>query len=545
MIRGPWSPGRSRVDRPQMWSTGVRCSASRWRRSARSGRRRPRTSPACRSGRREWTPAHLAPQTAANREHRPGPSTGCWSSDLSSLWAGPLCARLLADRGARVIKVESIGRPDGARRGVRAFYDRLHAGTRSVALDLATDAGRVGAAPRCSSRPTSSSRRREPEPCAPWGSKPATCWLAAGAVRGCRSRATAATTDRVAFGDDAAAAGGLVAWDEQGPMFVADAVADPLTGLAAAAAVDEARPSGVAGCSTSRWRPWPASGVRDRPVRPVAPRPATDRRLALRATGPRGRTRPRCRQRRASRPSSVSPSRDQPRATAAAARRRARGSTGRRRVRDGRIEAIGADLPVPTGARVVEGAGGAVLPGLHDHHLHLLALAASLDSVDLGAQPVLDERAIDGRPADGRRLDAAGRVAPGRRLPRAGGSSARPVAARRHGRPTDRSGCSTGRVRCGCSTPGPWPRSACSTARPRPECELSPDGSPNGRLLRLDSWLSLRIPRRRPDLAPGRSAARRLGRDRRDGHDPVHLGRPPRADRRRHRRTGASRSGSS
>ena len=39
---------------------------------------------------------------------------------------------------------------------------------------------------------------------------------------------------RVAFGDDAAVGGGLVVYDGSGPCFCADAVADPLTGLAAA-----------------------------------------------------------------------------------------------------------------------------------------------------------------------------------------------------------------------------------------------------------------------------------------------------------------------
>jgi crotonobetainyl-CoA:carnitine CoA-transferase CaiB-like acyl-CoA transferase len=42
--------------------------------------------------------------------------------------------------------------------------------------------------------------------------------------------------DWVAFGDDAAVAGGLVVWDEEGPRLCADAIADPLTGLVAAAA---------------------------------------------------------------------------------------------------------------------------------------------------------------------------------------------------------------------------------------------------------------------------------------------------------------------
>ena len=49
---------------------------------------------------------------------------------------------------------------------------------------------------------------------------------------------------RVAFGDDAAAAGGLVVWSGDEPMFCADAVADPLSGLAAADACLDALGSG-------------------------------------------------------------------------------------------------------------------------------------------------------------------------------------------------------------------------------------------------------------------------------------------------------------
>ena len=44
----------------------------------------------------------------------------------------------------------------------------------------------------------------------------------------------------VAFGDDGAAAGGLVAWSHDGaPSFVGDAIADPLTGLFGALGVVE------------------------------------------------------------------------------------------------------------------------------------------------------------------------------------------------------------------------------------------------------------------------------------------------------------------
>jgi hypothetical protein len=45
---------------------------------------------------------------------------------------------------------------------------------------------------------------------------------------------------RVGFGDDAAAGGGLVAWEDGEPRFCADAVGDPVTGLTAAAATLEA-----------------------------------------------------------------------------------------------------------------------------------------------------------------------------------------------------------------------------------------------------------------------------------------------------------------
>lgn len=56
-------------------------------------------------------------------------------------------------------------------------------------------------------------------------------------------------------------------------------------------------------------------------------------------------------------------------------------------VRDGVIAAVGAGL-APEGAAVIDGAGGALLPGLHDHHLHLLALAASWTSVRCGPDDV-------------------------------------------------------------------------------------------------------------------------------------------------------------
>lgn len=58
------------------------------------------------------------------------------------------------------------------------------------------------------------------------------------------------------------------------------------------------------------------------------------------------------------------------------------------RVEGERIAEIGRSLARRTGETVIHAAGGALLPGLHDHHLHLFALAASLSSVRCGPPDV-------------------------------------------------------------------------------------------------------------------------------------------------------------
>jgi predicted amidohydrolase YtcJ len=65
------------------------------------------------------------------------------------------------------------------------------------------------------------------------------------------------------------------------------------------------------------------------------------------------------------------------------------------RVEAGEIVAIGEQLPA-TDAEIVDGAGGSLLPGLHDHHVHLLAMAARERGVDLDAciDPDAADRAI-------------------------------------------------------------------------------------------------------------------------------------------------------
>jgi predicted amidohydrolase YtcJ len=64
------------------------------------------------------------------------------------------------------------------------------------------------------------------------------------------------------------------------------------------------------------------------------------------------------------------------------------------RIAGGRIAEIAAALSARAGEPSLDAAGGALLPGLHDHHLHLFALAASLASVACGPPAVRDRAAL-------------------------------------------------------------------------------------------------------------------------------------------------------
>jgi len=150
--------------------------------------------------------------------------------DLTSLWAGPLCGRLLAQGGATVIKVESPSRPDGTRSGPSAFFDWMNVGKLSCALDFDRDTEvlfqLLAAADVVleGSRPAALARRGlGPRDVA---GRPGRVWL--------QITAHGADSGYPGFGDDAAVAGGLVG---RGPVFCADAIADPLTGIEAAVAV--------------------------------------------------------------------------------------------------------------------------------------------------------------------------------------------------------------------------------------------------------------------------------------------------------------------
>ncbi|MCV7385846.1 CoA transferase [Mycolicibacter longobardus] len=157
--------------------------------------------------------------------------------DLTSLWAGPLCGQLLAQAGATVVKVESPSRPDGTRGGPREFFDWMNGGKLSCALDFDRDAAvlsqLLGAADVVleGSRPAALARRE----LGPFdiAGRPGRVWL--------QITAHGADGGFAGFGDDAAVAGGLVGCAAGGgPVFCGDAIADPLTGIEAAAAVVDA-----------------------------------------------------------------------------------------------------------------------------------------------------------------------------------------------------------------------------------------------------------------------------------------------------------------
>ena len=157
--------------------------------------------------------------------------------DFSAMWAGPLCAHLLGRCGAEVVKVEDLGRPDAARRGDPWLFEELHAGHEQVVLDFGSEPGRRTLRELVSQADVviEASRPRALghlglSPGQFLGSRPGRTWVS---ITGHGRSGT--RSNWVAFGDDAAAGGGLVSdADPRGPVFCADAIADPISGLCGA-----------------------------------------------------------------------------------------------------------------------------------------------------------------------------------------------------------------------------------------------------------------------------------------------------------------------
>jgi hypothetical protein len=157
--------------------------------------------------------------------------------DFSALWSGPLCAHLLGRSGMTVVKVEDLGRPDGARRGDPWLFEQLHAGHQQVTFAFARPGDRRDLRALVDSADVviEASRPRALaalglDPGTFLGSRPGRTWVSITGYGRAGPR-----SNWVAFGDDAAVAGGLVGSSgPTGPVFCADAVADPVTGVYAA-----------------------------------------------------------------------------------------------------------------------------------------------------------------------------------------------------------------------------------------------------------------------------------------------------------------------
>jgi predicted amidohydrolase YtcJ len=175
------------------------------------------------------------------------------------------------------------------------------------------------------------------------------------------------------------------------------------------------------------------------------------------------------------------------------------------RVEEGTITMVEACGEVPGADVEIECAGGALLPGLHDHHLHLLSMAAAAASVDVSggldqairaahaqARPGAPIRAVhydEGRdgPLDRWRLDA---LAPGRAT-----------------RVQHRSGALWVLSTVALEEVGALAEVGAPAEVDAPEgleagVERDPQQRPTGRLFRLDGWLRGRLPAQAPpDLA--------------------------------------------
>ena len=186
------------------------------------------------------------------------------------------------------------------------------------------------------------------------------------------------------------------------------------------------------------------------------------------------------------------------------------GGPGSLRIVDGRIAALGRELKREAGEASMDAAGGALLPGLHDHHIHLLALAAARDSLPCGPPAVRDEaqlaRALASAaedirgsgwvrgvgyhesvagPLDRLRLDALVEHCPVRIQHRSGALWC-----------LNSAGLGAAGIEAGPSLPE--------------GCEVDAHGRPTGRLHRLDDWLRDRLGTR--DAPPLGAVGRELAR---------------------------------
>jgi len=177
------------------------------------------------------------------------------------------------------------------------------------------------------------------------------------------------------------------------------------------------------------------------------------------------------------------------------------------RIAAGRIVEIGVGLRATTS--VLEGRGGALLPGLHDHHIHLLALAAQLRSLAVGP-----DRISTAAQFAARLQEACRNAAPGAWVRATGYDDS--VAGPLDRYLLDRS-APHHPVRVQYRTGTLWVLNSAALARVLPEGDLPPcverdaAGVPTGRIWHGDTWMRSRIVSDPPALGPVGALLARAG----------------------------------
>jgi predicted amidohydrolase YtcJ len=178
------------------------------------------------------------------------------------------------------------------------------------------------------------------------------------------------------------------------------------------------------------------------------------------------------------------------------------------RISEGRVTAIAKSLPGRTGEPEYDCHGGALVPGLCDHHLHLYALAAETRSVWCGPPSVTSRAAL---------ASALASAIPDEHGWIRGVHYHETVAGDLDAAVLDRL-CPDYPVRVQHRSGALWMLNTTAASAvglasaDHPGIERTGDGTPTGRLWRADAWLRRRLPASGlPDLAPIGADLARLG----------------------------------
>ncbi|MFD6393392.1 amidohydrolase family protein [Nocardia sp. NPDC060259] len=172
------------------------------------------------------------------------------------------------------------------------------------------------------------------------------------------------------------------------------------------------------------------------------------------------------------------------------------------RLRDGRVDQLGRNLSARDAAEVIDAHGGALIPGLHDHHLHLHAIAADATSTPCGPPTVRDRAA----------LAAVLAAAPGDEHGWVRGTGYVDTVAGDLDAPALDALYSARPVRIQHRSGAMWILNTAALAAAgisgpaHPGVECGTDGLPTGRIWRADPWLRTRLPRTGPPRLDGLGA---------------------------------------